>query len=186
MYRFNPIAQFVAGVIFLLLVTLYFIFTEYLGSKGASAVMVLLVNLAMVIYLYPKVKRFKKDWSTREEKKIAHWAKDVLDIEWHENGVKKAEGKYLNGSYDGLWTWWDEQGNKISEENYREGTAEGLHIWWYSSGGKKAEINYVNGSIEGLLTEWYENRQKKSETNFLNGKEVSRKEWDENGSEVKN
>lgn len=93
MYRFNPIAQFVGGVIFLLLVTLYFFLTEYLGSKGASAVMVLLVILAMVIYLYPKVKRFKKDWSTREEKKIAQWAKDKLDIEWHENGAKKDNEK---------------------------------------------------------------------------------------------
>ena len=184
MYRFNPIAQFVAGVIFLLLVTIYFFLAEYLGPEGAMLLISLLVILAMTIYLYPKVKGFKKDWSTREEKSIAQWAKDALDIEWHENGAKKAEGKYLNGSYDGLWTWWDEQGNKVSEETYKEGTAEGLHTWWYSNGRKKSEINFVNGSIEGLLTEWYENGQKKSEAQYTNGEEVSRMEWDELANEL--
>ena len=39
----------------------------------------------------------------------------------YENGQKSAEGGYVNGERDGLWTYWDEEGNVTSIKTYEAG-----------------------------------------------------------------
>jgi len=53
---------------------------------------------------------------------------------------------------------------------------------WESFGQKSKEEDYLDGILDGLSTEWYENGQKKKEGTFKDGKEISYKEWNEDGS----
>jgi len=125
---------------------------------------------------------------------------DGLETEWYENGQKKSEITYKDGKKDGLWTSWYENGQKKYEGKYLEGkeldsfntwnedgrtmvkNGNGVNIWWYENGQKKSEGTYKNGERDGLWTRWYENGQKKSEGTFKDGKEISYKEWNEDGS----
>ena len=46
---------------------------------------------------------------------------------------------------DGSWTKWYENGQKKSEGHYKEGTIDGLLTWWYETGEKKWEGHFVDG-----------------------------------------
>ena len=43
----------------------------------------------------------------------------------------------------------------------------------------------MDGEEDGIETHWYENGQKKEELTFKSGKEISSKEWNEDGTEKK-
>ena len=43
-------------------------------------------------------------------------------------------------------------------------------------------MTYKDGRQNGLLTLWYENGQKRLEHPWKEGKEISKKEWNEDGS----
>ena len=79
---------------------------------------------------------------------------------WHENGLKKAEGNYKNGKF------------------------EGLHVAWYKNGQKKGENNWKEGKQEGLAVGWHENGLKAGESNWRDGKKVSAKYWNSKGEPV--
>jgi len=64
-----------------------------------------------------------------------------------------------------------------------EGT--GMITELYMNGQKMAEANYVKGNLHGTTTSWYENGQKKEESNYKGGEVLSQKEWDENGTLIK-
>ena len=68
---------------------------------------------------------------------------------------------------------------------------------WFKNGKIKSEYNYkigfsipftpffrltFNVKEDGIVTHWYENGQKKEETIYKFGKEISSKEWNEDGS----
>lgn len=55
---------------------------------------------------------------------------------------------------------------------------------WYEGGKKRIEGNFINGKKEGLWTTWYPIEAKSSEINFVNGQQISRKQWEKNGSEI--
>jgi antitoxin component YwqK of YwqJK toxin-antitoxin module len=46
---------------------------------------------------------------------------------------------------DGSWTKWYENGQKKSEGHYKEGTIDSLLTWWYETGEKKWEGHFVDG-----------------------------------------
>ena len=94
-------------------------------------------------------------------------------------------------------TNWYDNGNKKSEYNYKVGFIipftpyfkitfnvkyEGLETHWYENGQKKAETTYKSGELNGLATDWYENGHKEEEAIYKLGKEISLKEWNEDGS----
>ena len=58
-----------------------------------------------------------------------------------------------------------------------------LYDSWEDFGQKSKEEDYLEGILDRLSTEWYENGQKKSEKNYKDGKEISSKEWNEDGSQ---
>ena len=131
---------------------------------------------------------------------------------WHKNGQKILEATFKDGKFDGLLQRWHENGTKWSEVNYKGGKEDGLQLDWYKNGQKKAEYIYSDGNKllytfwrvngqkveeytykgvndqfgnplkDGLSTEWYDNGQKKSEAIYKDGKEISSKEWNEDGS----
>ena len=42
-------------------------------------------------------------------------------IYYHQNGIKKMDGKYLGGSKDGKWRTYDEMGEVTEEITYKQG-----------------------------------------------------------------
>lgn len=121
----------------------------------------------------------------KSEENYINGKREGLYTVWHLNGQKASEQNYINGMEEGVGTAWYETGQKRMEGNFANGKKEGLSTEWYKNGQKRMEGNFVNGKKEGLWTA-YENGQKSMEATFVNGEEVSRKEWDGNGKEMKN
>lgn len=78
------------------------------------------------------------------------------------NGNKQADGKYVNGIGEGLWSNLYENGQKQSEVNFINGKMEGVSINWHSSGIKQKEGKYLEGKQDGLWTDWLEDGKKGS------------------------
>jgi hypothetical protein len=125
------------------------------------------------------------------------------EFKWYENGQKKSEVNYKDGEKDGFWTEWYENGQKGEEYTYKDGKQDGLvtqwyengqmsyegtgkpdglSTYWYENGQKKYEGTFKDWKRDGLFTSWYENGQKWSEVTYKDGKEISKKEWNEDGS----
>ena len=123
--------------------------------------------------------------------------KNRVDTKWYGNGKKKSEHNYnvgfcisltsflkisFNVKENGLETHCYESRQKQEEITYKDGKEDGLNSGWYENGQKDWEGTYKDGEEDGLFTFWYENGQKKEETTFKCGKEISEKEWNEDGS----
>lgn len=54
--------------------------------------------------------------------------------QYHDNGQKQAEGRYLNGQLEGKWVWWYENGQKQEEVDYMYGKPKGEGLAWYPDG----------------------------------------------------
>jgi antitoxin component YwqK of YwqJK toxin-antitoxin module len=106
-------------------------------------------------------------------------------IYYRENGKKSYRTYFNNGKHNGLDTMWFKSGIKSSELTWINNSKEGKEISWFSNGQKKLEQNWKNNKLNGEKTIWFFNGQKSYEGIFKDGKEISIKEWDEDGS-VKN
>ena len=90
----------------------------------------------------------------------------------------RVEGKFVNGSPDGLTRGWHENGQLYYESNYVEGKQEGVDRGWYENGQLYYESNYVEGKQEGVDRGWYENGQLRYEENYVEGKTVGvQRQW---------
>ena len=105
-----------------------------------------------------------------------------LQTIWYENGNKKSEGIVKDGKRNGLWTWYFEDGRKALESHHKDGKWEGLRTSWYQNGQKQLEGTWKEDKEDGLHIEWYENGQKEREVTFKDGKEISKEQWNEDGS----
>ena len=63
-------------------------------------------------------------------------------LDYHENGKKKAEGNYLNGKKEGFWTFFHPNGKRESEGNFKQGKPVGKWSYFYSKGKLRTEIEY--------------------------------------------
>lgn len=72
------------------------------------------------------------------------------------NGVKKMEGKLVNGKRQGKWIAYYENGIKWSEGVFVDGLREGNSIVYYESGKKKMEGKYHENQKVGLWKVWEE------------------------------
>jgi antitoxin component YwqK of YwqJK toxin-antitoxin module len=98
-------------------------------------------------------------------------------------GLKKIESILQNGIMISFTQFqWYDNGQKKYERNFKHEREEGLSTEWYDNGQKKYEVIFKKGYEDGLCTEWYENGQKYKEIFYNDGKEVSEKEWNEDGS----
>ncbi len=102
--------------------------------------------------------------------------------DFHPNGQKKLEGRYLNGKQQGAWASWHENGQKAVEVSFAEGTQVGRRTTWYNNGQKKHEANWIDGKADGLSMKWYENGQKEIEGRWIDGEQDGFwTSWHENG-----
>ncbi len=60
--------------------------------------------------------------------------KDGVRISFHDNGIKKEEGSYVNGLKEGVFVQWHPNGQKKSEETYAQGERKGYYISWDENG----------------------------------------------------
>jgi hypothetical protein len=74
---------------------------------------------------------------------------------WYENGQKESEGNYVNGYQHGLSQWWYENGQKQWECTYVNGVQHGLNQWWREDGHNQYVCTYVNGKLHGLIQWWH-------------------------------
>ncbi len=63
----------------------------------------------------------------------------------YEGDVLIAEGTYLGGEPDGLWTYWYENGQKKEEGNYARGMKNGIWVEWYQDGAVMWKGEWENG-----------------------------------------
>ena len=108
---------------------------------------------------------------------------------YHDNGQLDYYWYFKDGrpgSQDGIRTQWYENGQKKLERIFKEGKLQGIMTYWYDNGQKKQESNWKDNKLQGPMHGWWINGQKKRESHWNIGKEVSRKEWDENGKEISN
>ena len=115
-------------------------------------------------------------------KKTRDGIQKVKEEGYHEKGQKEFEGSYKDGKKEGLWTYWNENGQKKEEGNINDDRKDGLWTYWYENGKKKSEGILKDRKLDGLWIKWYENGQKQYEGTFKDGKEISKKEWNEDGS----
>ena len=82
--------------------------------------------------------------------------KEVLlkKIEYWENGQKRIEGKYKNGTRHGEWIAWYDNGNLWSKANYDEGIENGVKTVWHKNGQKYYEGPIVNDERTGTWKFW--------------------------------
>jgi len=95
------------------------------------------------------------------ETQYRHGEQHGKEIYWDSNGQKKMEKKWLNDKKHGTFIKWDNNGCKIVQGKYRNGKKHGLERVWYGNGKKKKAVEYRDGI------------------------EIIRKEWDEEGNQIK-
>jgi antitoxin component YwqK of YwqJK toxin-antitoxin module len=107
-------------------------------------------------------------------------------VNYHDNNMKKSEGKVENGLEHGLWTYYFPNGKKSSEGHYINGERTGTWYEWYENGNLKSEINtqsgmniyytydgkkemegkMIDGKREETWTYWYPSGQIRSINNY--------------------
>jgi len=110
-----------------------------------------------------------------------YWSNGNLRYEWY----------FKDGKQDGVSKGWWPNGDIKSEKNYNNGKLHGKRTAWYETGdpyvihdGQVAGTGYMhNGSFEGVWTDYYKSGQKWFEGTYRGGKLISKKYWNEDGSE---
>jgi antitoxin component YwqK of YwqJK toxin-antitoxin module len=74
---------------------------------------------------------------------------------YHPNGVKMAEGNFLDNLKDGTWNYYNESGILVSEECYDQGKKISVWKTFLSDGTLSEEITYYNGYRQGPWRQFF-------------------------------
>ena len=106
-------------------------------------------------------------------------AKNIIHIEYHENGQVRHEVKFEDfkikakdtwmNEFRWKQTWWFDNGQIEKVVNYVNDKRDGKWLAWYWHGQIKTEVNHKNGNLEGRQTEYFENGQIDMEGIFKDG-----------------
>ena len=77
-------------------------------------------------------------------------------------GQYSSKGKLKNGKRHGHWDLWYENGQKKAEVNYINGTIDGELVGWHENGQKSMELGFISSSDDISVNSWHENGQQKS------------------------
>jgi len=75
-------------------------------------------------------------------------------VEYYSNGIKKLEGKLVNGERHGKWIYYYENGFIWSEGQYWYGERKGYSLVYYENGRKKLVGKYENNLKVGIWEVW--------------------------------
>lgn len=70
-------------------------------------------------------------------------------VGFHTNGVKNAEGAYVDGQRSGRWFFFDEQGRKVGQTDFKLDKYDGERIVFAPNGQVQLREQYVAGKREG-------------------------------------
>jgi antitoxin component YwqK of YwqJK toxin-antitoxin module len=129
----------------------------------------------------------KKSWE-------AGWAGNFPDgeySEWYENGDKKSVLRYVKRARHGKEEHWYQRANQSQQEQQKswevtwvKNKKQGEERHWYPSGIKMKWMTFKDGEMHGEAGNFYENGRQASVRNFQDGKQVSIRQWDQNGRSV--
>lgn len=90
-----------------------------------------------------------------EQKTENPQATEVEDyVEHYTNGLKKMEGKKVDGKRHGKWIYYYDNGMKWSEGMYKNGIRNGYSVVYYENGKKKIEGQYKKDLRVGEWKVW--------------------------------
>ncbi len=78
------------------------------------------------------------------------------ETQYHPNGTKSLEGRYLNNKRDGIWKSWHDDGSLWSEGSFVAGQREGVGTVYFPNGQKQIEGHYKHGKRVGKWKYWDE------------------------------
>ncbi len=87
-------------------------------------------------------------------------------LERYPNGLKKVEGKLINGQRHGIWTYYYENGMKWSEGKYKRGIRDGFSVVYYENGRKKLAGEYKGDLKVGIWKVWNDDGSFAAEVNL--------------------
>ena len=160
--------------------------------------------LGMFTYYHPNGKVKNISYFTPNSPK-------VTTTMYHENGIKFAEGVFVNKNKDGKWLYYNLSGVLVMEENYNNGKKEGVsktyspkdgtlleeinwqndkkhgaYLNYYTTGSLRTKMYYNQDKMHGTFENYYENGKMKNKgvyaQDFRNGKWIN---FDEYGRELK-
>ena len=113
----------------------------------------------------------------KEGKEVGHW------IYWSEDGQRKDEGEFHNGTKMGMWTKWDDNGQISEHGAYRDGQPDGPWTYRDEAGLLKEQGTFQAGVRQGAWTEWHPTGFKKAEGTYDKNKKTGTwKYWDNEGN----
>jgi hypothetical protein len=107
-------------------------------------------------------------------------------VQWHANGQKAAEGRYVDGQRDGAWAWWHPSGKLAARGRFSHGSEVGIWNWWHPNGQTETRGDHVGGRRAGLWQSWYPTGAVRAEGHYRNGsKDGAWKYWTQEGEPEK-
>ena len=100
-----------------------------------------------------------------------------------ENGKKKSEVYYKDGTRHGPRTSWHADGILWKLGRHENGRAVGRWEEWHAAGTKAREMTFINGGLNGWMTEWYGDGQMRHKVMYIKGLRQGRESrWDSDGA----
>lgn len=102
-------------------------------------------------------KRYYEDGTLQSVLTFNESGSQAAALFYHPNGLKAAEGNYIDKKKEGLWKYYSAktEGYKVSEENFLSDKRHGLSRKFYSTGEIAETLNYINGIKEGEWLQFY-------------------------------
>lgn len=109
------------------------------------------------------------DGLLKEQHIIGNDPSRIEGIMFNSDGVKSAQGQYINRQKTGVWQFWDEQGRLRSSQEFEADLPHGTCITYYTSGQILKEETYQSGVQHGPFVEYHKRGKKKAEGSFKYG-----------------
>lgn len=122
-------------------------------------------NLPQGVFKY-----YYEDGKLRSQLSYSNNGKIADAINFHPNGKKMAEGKYVETKKDGQWKYYNVLETLSAEEFYEKGSPVGVWKTYYDDGKLLEECTYVNGKKQGIVKQFFGDGTLKSEVSFTDGK----------------
>lgn len=106
-------------------------------------------------------KYYAKDGSVIHEAEKE--GKELDFVGYWPHGIKKVEGKYINGKKHGVWKYYDHNGVMSTEEVYKKDKLHGIIKEYYPNGKLESEVKYRSDDADGPNTAWHYNGELKRE-----------------------
>lgn len=90
--------------------------------------------------------------------------------EYYDDGILKAEGKYMDDKKNGYWKYFYKNGNLEERGKYILGNPDSTWFWYYSDGKLLRKEDFYNGLSDGLLTEFDKEGNIITQGDYIEGK----------------